>query len=138
MPFPFDKLDVVTIPLPTQFGAMENPGMVTFAQNLLVAKPEAQSLRFKRGYAITAAHEFAHQWFGDLVTTAWWDDIWLNEAFATWMTSKALRRFAPEWPAAEMLVSTRSTALLVDSLPSARRIRQPIETNDDIAHAFDR
>jgi alanyl aminopeptidase len=136
-PFPFDKLDVVTIPLPTQFGAMENPGMVTFAQSLVVATPENDTILFKRSYAFTAAHEFAHQWFGDLVTTAWWDDIWLNESFASWMENKIVDAWHPEWQHHSGLVEARDGAMGSDSLTSARKIRQPIQSNDDIYNAFD-
>jgi alanyl aminopeptidase len=83
------------------------------------------------------SHELAHQWFGDLVTMEWWDDIWLNEGFATWMTSKVIAKYKPEWNADVARVRDGSKAMLSDSLVSARRIRQPIESADDIANAFD-
>jgi cytosol alanyl aminopeptidase len=136
-PFPYDKLDIVSIPLTTAFGAMENPGMITFAQRIMVAKPEDESIRFQRGYTGTATHELAHQWFGDLVTTAWWDDIWLNESFASWMANKIVDEWHPEWTHNTGLARARERAMGADSLVSARQIRQPIVANDDIYNAFD-
>jgi alanyl aminopeptidase len=136
-PFPFDKLDLVAIPLPSQFGAMENPGMVTFSQNLLVARPEDESISFERVYTEVATHELAHQWFGDLVTTAWWDDIWLNESFASWMEQKIVDEWHPEWHHHTGLVQARASSMYEDGLASARAIRQPIVSNDDIYNAFD-
>ena len=135
--FPFDKLDVVAIPMTTQFGAMENPGMVTFAQTLLVARPEDEGVRFQRSYTEVAAHEFAHQWFGDLVTTAWWDDIWLNESFASWMENKIVDAWHPDWSHGTGLVSARARAMASDKLTTARQIRQPIVSENDIYNAFD-
>jgi alanyl aminopeptidase len=137
MPFPFDKLDNVSIPITSTFGAMENVGMVTYANSILVAKRADEGLRFQRGYAETAAHEYAHQWFGDLVTTAWWDDIWLNESFATWMENKIIDAWRPNWFNHTGTVERREQALRADALVSARRIRQPIATIDDIYNAFD-
>ncbi len=137
IPFPYDKLDSVTIPITSTFGAMENAGMVTFAQNIIVAKPTAESLRFERGFSETAAHEFAHQWFGDLVTTAWWNDIWLNESFASWMETKIIDEWKPEWTHHTGSVDARARALGSDTLMTARQVRQPIVSNDDIYNAFD-
>ncbi|MDB4965922.1 MAG: peptidase [Myxococcales bacterium] len=137
IPFPFDKLDNVAIPITSTFGAMENAGMVTFAQNIMIAKATNRSLHFERGYATTAAHEFAHQWFGDLVTTQWWDDIWLNESFASWMEAKIIDAWKPEWSHNTSFVEARGEALATDALMTARQIRQPIVSNDDIYNAFD-
>ncbi|HEY1587093.1 MAG TPA: M1 family metallopeptidase, partial [Polyangia bacterium] len=137
IPFPYDKLDNVAIPITSTFGAMENAGMVTYALNILIAKPTAESLRFEREFAETAAHEFAHQWFGDLVTTAWWNDIWLNESFASWMEAKIIDQWKPEWTHHTGYVEARAEALGSDTLMTARQVRQPIVSNDDIYNAFD-
>jgi len=116
---------------------MENAGMVTFDQNLILADPAQDSIGRQRGYASVCAHELAHQWFGDLVTMAWWDDTWLNEAFATWTASKILSEWKPEWRSRLSDVNSALGAMSEDSLVSARKIRQPIASNDDIANAFD-
>jgi alanyl aminopeptidase len=137
IPYPYEKLDHLVIPQTVGFGAMENAGLVTYSSNLLLAKPADETIRFRRAYASVCAHETAHQWFGDYVTTAWWDDIWLNEAFATWMASKIVDRWKPEWSWAVQRAGARTGAMDQDSLVTARRIRQPIAGNDDIVSAFD-
>jgi len=137
IPFPFGKSDQVAVPVTTGFGAMENAGMVTYAQNMLLANPETDTISRQRSYAVVAAHELAHQWFGDLVTTKWWDDIWLNEAFATWMEQKLVAEWKPEWKTRIDAVDTKLNAEDEDSLVTARSIRQPIESKDDISNAFD-
>lgn len=136
-PFPYDKADQVAVPDTSGWGAMENPGMVTYAQNIILAKPGTDTVFRQRGYASTAAHELAHQWFGDLVTTAWWDDIWLNESFATWMEQKLIAEWKPEWETRVEDVGSKLFAAGRDSLISSRKIRQEIKTKDDINDAFD-
>lgn len=137
LPFPFEKCDNVAIPLTFGFGAMENAGMVTYAQTLILADPAIDTEQRQRGYASVAAHELAHQWFGDLVTLAWWDDTWLNEAFATWTSSKIIAEWKPEWRSRLGDLYGKFGAMSQDSLVEARKIRQPIETKDDISNAFD-
>src|SRR5277367_4064767 len=137
IPYAYEKLDNVAIPVTFGFGAMENAGMITYAQTLILAKPEADTIGRKRGYASVAAHEMAHQWFGDLVTTDWWNDIWLNEAFATWMSSKLIAEWKPEWKTRVDDVDEKLGAAAEDSLISARKIRQEIVAKDDINNAFD-
>jgi alanyl aminopeptidase len=137
IPYPYGKLDNLVIPQTVGFGAMENPGLVTYAERSILQKPGQSTEERRRGYAGTCAHELAHQWFGDLVTTAWWDDIWLNEGFATWMGSKIIEQWKPEWGGAVGKVERRSQAMAADSLVSARRVRQPIASEGDILNAFD-
>src|SRR5215831_1786367 len=137
IPYPYEKADQVAIPMAIGVGAMENAGMVTYGQPIILAKPETDTIQRQRGYAFIAAHELAHQWFGDLVTTAWWDDIWLNEAFATWMEQKLLAAWKPEWNTRLDDLGYKFNAARQDSLATARKIRQPIETKDDISNAFD-
>src|SRR5258706_6540011 len=135
IPHPYEKLDSLAVPKPG--GAMENPGLITYASNLILARPQDETPRFKQAYAHVAAHEIAHLWFGDLVTHAWWDDLWLNESFATWLSDKTIERFEPAWNIRAKSVLDRDWAMKNDALSSARRIRQPIVSNDDIFNAFD-
>ncbi|MBZ5723933.1 MAG: M1 family metallopeptidase [Acidobacteriia bacterium] len=136
IPFPYEKSDQVAVPV-TLFGAMENAGMVTYVQSSLLAKPETDTISRQRGYVAVAAHELSHQWFGDLVTTEWWNDLWLNEAFATWMEQKLVAEWKPEWKTRIDAVDSKLFAQDQDSLVTARKIRQAIETKGDIANAFD-
>jgi len=137
IPFPYEKSDQVAIPITSGFGAMENPGMVTYGQTMILSDPARDTTNRQRDYASTAAHELAHQWFGDLVTTAWWNDIWLNEAFATWMEQKLLAEWKPEWETRVDDLTAKSFAEQSDSLVSARKIRQEIKRKEDINSAFD-
>ena len=134
-PYPYAKLDSIVMPI-SNF-AMENVGLITYSEGLLLAKPDKDTINRQRGSAIVTAHEMAHQWFGDLVTTAWWDDIWLNEAFATWMEGKIVGEWKPDWHIDTSEVNDRLGAMGTDSLVTTRKIRQPITSDDDIANAFD-
>ncbi|HET9450097.1 MAG TPA: M1 family metallopeptidase, partial [Aggregicoccus sp.] len=134
-PYPYAKLDVLAVPL--LGGAMENAGLVTFNSGLLLSKPAEDTLSRQRRFAAVQAHELAHQWFGNWVTMAWWDDLWLNEAFATWMSAHLLVDWQPGWGESLARVAERSEALEADSLTTARRIRQPIESSNDVHNAFD-
>ena len=136
-PFPFPKLDAVAIPVTVGFGAMENAGLITYQMSLIAARPEQETERFKRSWAGVAAHEMAHQWFGDLVTMAWWNDTWLNESFATWMSAKVLDRAFPVWQTRLSGDTRRAQAIMVDRLASTRQVRQPVNTPDDLGNAFD-
>ena len=133
--YPFDKLDIVAVP-DFAAGAMENAGLVTFRDQLLLLSADAPAQQ-RRGFAFVMAHELAHQWFGNLVTMQWWDDLWLNEAFATWMETTIVASTFPEFHAETLELMTQLDAFDADSLTSARVIRQPIESSDDIANAFD-
>jgi len=135
-PYPYAKLDVVAVP-DFAAGAMENAGLVTFRDGLLLLDTNHAPLSQRQTYAEIMAHELAHMWFGNLVTMAWWDDLWLNEAFATWVAYKVTDLYEPAWGIdTTMLVSTHE-AMQQDSLVAARRIREPIKTAGDILNAFD-
>ena len=136
IPFPYDKSDQLAIPL-SFGGAMENPGLVTYDANIILAPAGQESLQHQREYASIAAHELAHQWTGDLVTMEWWNDVWLNESFATWMASKLLAEWKPEWNTRADDQDARQGAMLQDTKTTARRINQPVNNKDDIANAFD-
>ena len=136
--YPYPKLDSMVIPITVAFGAMENPGLITYRSGLLLAPPEREDERFQQRYANVAAHELAHQWFGDLVTMVWWNDIWLNESFATWMARKIVQEFNPEWEASQSRERERQSAFRTDRLASTRQVRQDVETRDDLGNAFDR
>ncbi|MCI0572591.1 MAG: M1 family metallopeptidase [Myxococcaceae bacterium] len=137
IPYPYEKLDVMAVPVTTGWGAMENVGLITFGQRYLLARPGMDTESFRRDFIATQAHELAHQWFGNLVTTAWWDDIWLNEAFASWSEGMVIRQWKPDWKPELESVRARGWAMGADSLATARRIRQPIEVKGDIDQAFD-
>lgn len=133
--YPFGKLDLLAAP-DFSAGAMENPGLVTFRDWLLLLDPDSPA-KYVRGSFNVTAHELAHQWTGDTITLAWWDDIWLNEAFATWMQQKVTMKVHPEYRADLDRITGAQGAMHNDSLVSARKIRQPITGNGDIETAFD-
>lgn len=135
VPYPYDKLDIIAIP--GKGGAMENPGAVTFGEFLLLFDPKTAPIRQRRSYAVVMAHELAHIWAGDLVTMQWWDDLWLNEAFATWLAAKIADAWDPKVNAELQLLRSVQQAMGTDALVSSRAIRQPIASNDDIENAFD-
>ncbi len=137
IPYPFDKLDSVVIPNLVSFGAMENVGLITYGARYIMALPHEEDEAFRRRYASLAAHEIAHMWFGNLVTLAWWDDIWLNEAFASWIGEKIAHRFRPEWDDGVRRAYTRSRAIASDRLASTRVIANPVRTRADLSGAFD-
>ncbi|HEX3762004.1 MAG TPA: M1 family metallopeptidase, partial [Kofleriaceae bacterium] len=136
-PYPYPKIDMLTIPITVGFGAMENAGLITYTETAILRDAKASRQR-QLGWISVASHELAHQWFGDLVTMAYWDDIWLNEGFASWMARKIVARFEPAWRDDQSELNTRDAALDSDSLVNARQIRQPIKKQDDIFTAFDR
>ena len=136
-PYPFEKLDAVAIPVTSGFGAMENAGLITYEMPLMLARSEHDSESRKRDYAEAAAHELAHQWFGDLVTMRWWNDVWLNESFASWMAPKIVDRFYPAWQFRLAGDELRQKAIAIDRLATTRALRQPVESLDDLGNAFD-
>ena len=134
-PYPYEKLDQIVVPLTTAWGAMENAGLIAYGDFLLSPKEQDTEL-LQRRRALTMEHEMSHQWFGDLVTMSWWDDLWLNEAFANWVSHKLLNEWKPEWNIKAETAGS-SNVMRSDSLTTARKIRQPIEVPGDIANAFD-
>src|SRR5205823_5633873 len=108
-----------------------------FRERLLIVDQRATSTANRESVARTINHEMAHQWFGDLVTMAWWDDIWLNEGFASWMERKPLEEWHPEWSPKLDEVRSTQNAMNVDVMGTTRAIRTPVETPDEINQVFD-
>jgi len=134
--YPYGKLDLVGIP-DFSAGAMENAGCITFREVILLIDEKQGSVDLKKTIASVVAHEMAHMWFGDLVTMKWWDDIWLNEGFATWMSSKPLEKWKPEWNYdLDDVIGTGGT-VNTDSLASTRPIHQAADTPAQIQELFD-
>jgi aminopeptidase N len=137
--YPFKKLDLIALP-DFSAGAMENTAAITYRDVLLLADPATASVGQEKSIAGVAAHEMAHQWFGDLVTMQWWDDIWLNEGFATWMSSKPVKAWKPEWNVELDDVQGTSGSLGLDSSKNTRAIHAAAgeaDTPDQIAQLFD-
>jgi aminopeptidase N len=116
---------------------MENWGAIFSFEKDFLIEPKAVSERQKQGVFATAAHEMAHQWFGDLVTMRWWDDLWLNEGFASWMEQKASQHFHPEWSADLAFMSGRDLAMKADALDTSHPVVQPIPDAAGALQAFD-
>jgi len=134
--YPYGKLDIVGVP-DFAAGAMENAGAITFRERMLLADPDRSSTDLRKSIASVIAHEIAHQWFGDLVTMKWWDDIWLNEGFATWAANKPLAAWKPEWRMDLNATEETQKALGLDALRSTRAIRTRVSTPDEINEVFD-
>jgi aminopeptidase N len=133
--YPFKKLDIVAVP-DFAAGAMENTGAIFYRETLLLAKPDA-SVGVRKAIAAVLAHEIAHQWFGDLVTMQWWDDIWLNEGFANWMMSKPIKEWRPDWKVELDEVNDNHRAMNLDALRATRPIRSKASTPAEISELFD-
>jgi aminopeptidase N len=138
VPYPLPKLDNVAGPGQSQFfSAMENWGAIfTFERSLLV-DPAISTEADRQRIFETEAHEMAHQWFGDLVTMAWWDDLWLNEGFASWMATKATEQFHPDWHPEMDRVGSREGAMGLDALSSTHPVVQEVRTVEQANQAFD-
>ena len=134
--YPYGKLDLIGLP-DFSAGAMENVGCITFREVILLIDEKEGSVDLKKTIASVTAHEIAHMWFGDLVTMKWWDDVWLNEGFATWMSSKPVQKWKPEWNFDLDDVSGTGGTLNVDSLANTRPIHQAAETPAQIQELFD-
>ncbi len=133
-PFPYPKLDQITAPIMP--GAMENAGADLYQDSILVLDDKSPVVQ-KREFGMIVSHELAHQWFGDLVTPVWWDDIWLNESFANWMGYRIGQEWRPELQIGAGAVSEGFAAMNTDALLAGRPVRQPIRTNNEIDAAFD-
>ena len=136
IPYPLKKLDLIALP-DFEAGAMENFGAITYRETALLIDPKTASINAKTEVALVIAHEMAHQWFGDLVTMQWWDNIWLNEGFATWMENKPVEAMHPEWNIDQQVASGMDGTLNLDAQPTTRAIRARAETPAEIEQMFD-
>jgi aminopeptidase N len=146
VPYPLPKLDLIAVP--GGFGgAMENWGGITYYEAVLLFDPKNSSTETKQDIFAVIAHEMAHQWFGDLVTMAWWNNLWLNEGFASWMGSKCTDRFNPEWnewlrrsvsrDPSRRIGFPKDTAMQSDARSTTHPVQQPIKTEAEAGSAFD-
>jgi aminopeptidase N len=136
--YPLPKLDNVAGPGQSQFfGAMENWGAIFTFEAILLDDPKITSARGRQRIYSTAGHEIAHQWFGNLVTMQWWDDLWLNEGFASWMETKATAHFNPTWEALLDRVGGREAAMGLDAVATTHPVIQKIQTVEQTSQAFD-
>jgi puromycin-sensitive aminopeptidase len=136
LPYPFGKLDQIGVP-DFEAGAMENAGAVTFREVALLADPANAPLAVQKRVAEVITHELAHQWFGNLVTMVWWDDLWLNEAFATWMAYKIVDDWRPSWRIWMDFEAGKGAALALDALVSAHPIRADVHNAEEAGESFD-
>ena len=136
LPYPSDKLDLVAIP-DFAFGAMENLGCVTFREVLLLVDEAAASQPELERVAAVINHELAHMWFGDLVTMAWWEGIWLNEAFATFMETACTDAYRPDWQVWSTFCRSRASAFSTDALANTRAVEYPVHSPAEAEDMFD-
>jgi aminopeptidase N len=134
--YPMDKLDMVAVP-DFEAGAMENFGCITFRETEMLVDEKNGALPALKAVSTTVAHEMAHQWFGDLVTPAWWDNLWLNEGFATWMESKAAAKREPRWDLDQDVAMELNHTMDEDASRTTRAIRTRAETPAEINELFD-
>jgi aminopeptidase N len=136
--YPLPKLDNVAGPGRSQFfGAMENWGAIFTFESVMLLDPAISTQQDKQAVFMVAAHEMAHQWFGDLVTMRWWDDLWLNEGFASWMEGRTTARLHPEWNTQLDAVGGREQAMSRDSVATTHPVVQHVETVEQASQAFD-
>jgi len=136
VPYAFEKLDQVGLP-EFEAGAMENAGLITYREVALLLDPATASLAQKKRVSEVVTHELAHQWFGNWVTMSWWDDLWLNEAFATWMAYKTVDKWKPEWRVWLDFEQSKAAAMHLDALRSTHPIRAEIHNVAEAGEAFD-
>lgn len=136
LPYAFTKVDQVGIP-DFEAGAMENAGLITYREVALLLDPKTASLPVQKRIAEVVTHELAHQWFGNWVTMVWWDDLWLNEAFATWMAYKIVDQWRPEWRIWLNFDAGKASALVLDALRSTHPIRGEVRNAAEATESFD-
>jgi aminopeptidase N len=134
--YPMPKLDMIAIP-DFEAGAMENFGAITYRETAMLIDPKNASVHAQQLVAVDVAHEMAHQWFGDMVTMQWWNNLWLNEGFATWMEMKPVAAMHPEWNIPDVVAQTLNSTLNLDSQRITRTIRAKADTPDEINEMFD-
>jgi aminopeptidase N/puromycin-sensitive aminopeptidase len=134
--YPMPKLDMIAIP-DFEAGAMENFGAITYRETAMLLNPQTASVAEQQRVAVDIAHEMAHQWFGDMVTMDWWNNIWLNEGFATWMETKSVAAMHPEWDMAAIVAESKNATLNLDARRVTRPIRAKADTPDEINQMFD-
>jgi aminopeptidase N/puromycin-sensitive aminopeptidase len=134
--YPMAKLDLIAIP-DFEAGAMENFGCITYRETEMLVDAKNGAVSAKKEVAETIAHEMSHQWFGDMVTMQWWDNLWLNEGFATWMESKAATTWHPEWEFDQDVATELDATLDEDAQATTRAIRARAETPAEIEEMFD-
>jgi len=131
-PYPYEKLDLIAAP-EFLYGAMENAGAIVFAERRLLLDPNGAAADDRRSMRSVLAHELAHMWFGDLVTMRWWDDLWLNESFATWMAAKVMDQVFPEFRSGQAGFEGLHRGMETDARPSTGAMRQPIVSADNLS-----
>jgi puromycin-sensitive aminopeptidase len=136
IPYPYTKVDAVGVP-DFEAGAMENPGAITYRLTAIAADPERSSTHALKGIFYTAAHELTHMWWGDLVTMAWWNDLWLNESFATFVGYKVVADLVPEWGMWRDFVATLARPFALDSLVSTHPISCEVKNVKQATERFD-
>ena len=134
--YPLPKLDLIAVPGGVG-GAMENWGGIVFNESILLFDPSSSPDALRRGIFGVLAHEMAHQWFGDLVTMGWWNDLWLNEGFASWMQNKAADKLHPDWQVWLNSGVAKQVAMDVDARPTAHPIQQPVADESEAESVFD-
>ena len=134
--YPYGKLDLLAVP-DFEAGAMENSGAIFFRETALLCDLATASLAAKKRIALVVAHEIAHQWFGNLVTMQWWDDLWLNEAFATWIEFRTVADWQPEWEIWVDFQQEKAAPFHTDALVSTRAIRAPVRSAAQASEMFD-
>jgi len=134
--YPMPKLDMIALP-DFEAGAMENFGAITYRESDFLLDSRNASVGEQKEVADVVAHEMAHQWFGDMVTMQWWDNIWLNEGFATWMENKPLEAWKPEWNISQSVAAGNQSTLNLDARRVTRTIRAKADTPDEINEMFD-